>query len=87
MSRNFAKIRFAATSILKFIYQAYTAHVKNAQMSVKYIISNMLSFVMTRALAMRYPLASVYYYNGNVSCIRLRRRSARVRRADLGGLI
>ena len=61
MSRNFAKIRLAATSILKFIYQAYTAHVKNAQISVKYIISNMLTFVMTRALAMRDLPASVYY--------------------------
>ena len=87
MSRNFAKIRFAATSILKFIYQAYTAHVKNAQISVKYIISNMLSFVLTRALVMRYLPASVYYYNGKVSCIRLRRRTARVRLADLGVLI
>ena len=87
MSCNFAKIRLAATSILKFIYQAYIAHVKNAQISVKYIISNMLTFVMTRALAMRYLPASVYYYNGKVSCIRLRRRTAWVRRAVLGGLI
>ena len=64
MSRNFAKIRLAAMSILKFIYQAYIAHVKNAQISVKYIISNMLTFVMTRSLAMRGLSASVYYKTG-----------------------
>ena len=83
MSRNFAKIRFAATSILKFIHQAYTAHVKNAQISVKYIISNMLTFVMTRALAMRYLSASVYCLNGNVSW---RSLSAWVCPTELGGL-